>query len=83
VGNFVYGGETSNLLFRADGRAGVSPFRIGNWRNRHRTIRRRETTENKRFLATEINMQDILWILVTIAFFALSVGYVHFCDRLK
>jgi hypothetical protein len=34
-------------------------------------------------LDTEINMQDILWILVTVAFFALSIGYVHFCDRVK
>jgi len=28
-------------------------------------------------------MQDILWIAVTIAFFALSIAYVHFCDRVK
>ena len=28
-------------------------------------------------------MQDILWIVVTIAFFALSIGYVRFCDRVK
>jgi len=28
-------------------------------------------------------MQDVLWILVTIAFFAASVAYVHFCDRVK
>jgi len=28
-------------------------------------------------------MQDILWIAVTIAFFALSIGYVHFCERMK
>jgi len=28
-------------------------------------------------------MQDILWITVTIAFFAASVAYVHFCDRMK
>jgi len=28
-------------------------------------------------------MQDLLWVAVTVAFFALSVGYVHFCDRLK
>jgi hypothetical protein len=28
-------------------------------------------------------MEDILWIAVTIAFFALSIGYVHFCDRVK
>src|SRR6516164_2556337 len=26
-------------------------------------------------------MQDLLWIAATIAFFALSIGYVHFCDR--
>ena len=28
-------------------------------------------------------MEDILWVAVTIAFFALSIGYVHFCDRVK
>jgi hypothetical protein len=29
----------------------------------------------------EMNMQDILFVAITIAFFALSLGYVHFCDR--
>ena len=28
-------------------------------------------------------LQDILWIAVTIAFFAVSIGYVYFCDRMK
>jgi len=28
-------------------------------------------------------MQDVLWILVTIGFFAVSIAYVHFCDRVK
>jgi len=28
-------------------------------------------------------MQDVLWIAVTIAFFAASIAYVHFCDRVK
>jgi len=28
-------------------------------------------------------VEDILWVAVTIAFFALSIGYVHFCDRVK
>jgi hypothetical protein len=28
-------------------------------------------------------MQDLLWIAVTIAFFALSIAYVHFCERVK
>jgi hypothetical protein len=28
-------------------------------------------------------MQDVLWIAVTIAFFAASVAYVRFCDRMK
>jgi hypothetical protein len=31
----------------------------------------------------EVMMQDILWIAVTIAFFALSIAYVHFCERVK
>jgi len=28
-------------------------------------------------------MQDVMWVAVTIAFFALSIAYVHFCDRVK
>jgi len=28
-------------------------------------------------------MQDAIWIVVTIAFFAVAITYVRFCDRLK
>jgi len=28
-------------------------------------------------------MQDLIYIAITIAFFAISIGYVHFCDRMK
>jgi len=28
-------------------------------------------------------MQDLMWVAVGIAFFALSIGYVEFCDRVK
>ena len=28
-------------------------------------------------------MQDVVWIVVTVAFFALSIAYVHFCERVK
>jgi len=28
-------------------------------------------------------MQDVIWTAVTIAFFVVSVAYVHFCDRVK
>ncbi|SPF40975.1 conserved hypothetical protein [Candidatus Sulfotelmatobacter kueseliae] len=28
-------------------------------------------------------MQDLIWTAVTIAFFVLSVAYVHFCDRVR
>jgi len=28
-------------------------------------------------------MQDLIFVAVTIAFFVLSLGYVHFCDRVK
>jgi len=28
-------------------------------------------------------MQDVLWIAVTIVFFAASIAYVQFCDRMK
>jgi len=36
-----------------------------------------------RTLSLEACMEDILWIAVTIAFFALSIGYVRFCERMK
>lgn len=35
------------------------------------------------FVSVEGSMQDVMWILATIAFFILSIGYVVFCDRLK
>jgi len=28
-------------------------------------------------------MQDLVFIAITIGFFALSLGYVRFCDRMK
>jgi len=28
-------------------------------------------------------MQDVIFVAITIAFFALSLGYVHFCERMK
>jgi len=28
-------------------------------------------------------MQDVIWIAVTIAFFAISIAYVYFCERVK
>jgi len=28
-------------------------------------------------------MQDVIWIVVTIAFFVLSIAYVRFCERVK
>jgi hypothetical protein len=28
-------------------------------------------------------MQDVLWVVVTVAFFLLSISYVYFCDRVK
>jgi len=31
----------------------------------------------------ELNMQDVIFVAITIALFALSLGYVHFCDRVK
>jgi len=31
----------------------------------------------------ELFMQDILWVLLTIAFFVVSIAYVRFCDRVK
>ena len=29
------------------------------------------------------NMQDLVWIVITIAFFVVSIAYVRFCDRVK
>jgi len=28
-------------------------------------------------------MQDLIFVAITILFFALSLGYVEFCDRMK
>jgi len=28
-------------------------------------------------------MQDVIFVLVAMAFFALSLGYVEFCDRIR
>jgi len=28
-------------------------------------------------------MEDVIWVVVTIAFFAASIAYVRFCDRMK
>jgi len=29
------------------------------------------------------HMQDAIFIVITVAFFALSIAYVHFCDRIR
>ncbi len=31
----------------------------------------------------ELFMQDLMFVAITIAFFALSIGYVYFCDRVR
>ena len=31
----------------------------------------------------EMNMQDLVFVAITVVFFALSLGYVHFCDRVR
>jgi hypothetical protein len=28
-------------------------------------------------------MQDLVFVVITIVFFAVSIGYVHFCERLR
>jgi len=28
-------------------------------------------------------MQDLGFVVITIVFFALSIGYVHFCERIR
>jgi len=28
-------------------------------------------------------MQDLVYVLITIAFFLASIAYVHFCERVK
>jgi hypothetical protein len=41
------------------------------------------STTQDREPAEERTMQDVVWIVVTIAFFAASIAYVRFCDRMK
>jgi hypothetical protein len=31
----------------------------------------------------EVLVQDLIFVVATVAFFALSIAYVHFCYRLK
>ena len=31
----------------------------------------------------EAFVQDMIWIAVTLAFFALSIAYVRYCERMK
>jgi hypothetical protein len=31
----------------------------------------------------EICMQDVIFVVIAIAFFLLSLGYVQFCDRIR
>jgi len=28
-------------------------------------------------------MQDLIFVAVSVAFFVVAIGYVHFCDRVK
>ena len=39
--------------------------------------------DNSQDPALESIMQDVLWIAVTVAFFAVAIAYVHFCERVK
>lgn len=34
-------------------------------------------------LTNEVNMQDTIFIAVTLLFFVVSIGYVYFCDRIR
>ncbi|MFI5175923.1 MAG: hypothetical protein ACHQKY_13770 [Terriglobia bacterium] len=38
---------------------------------------------DRHFVCGRASMQDLVFILITIAFFALAIGYVRFCDRVK
>jgi preprotein translocase subunit SecE len=29
------------------------------------------------------SMQDTIFVIVTVIFFVVSIGYVHFCERVK
>jgi len=31
----------------------------------------------------EVSVQDLIFVVVAIAFFLLSLGYVQFCDRIR
>jgi len=49
----------------------------------HRSFEALASQDDKSRSEGDGNMQDILWIVVTIAFFVVSIGYVRFCDRVK
>jgi hypothetical protein len=33
--------------------------------------------------ARRASMQDLVFVGITIVFFAVSIGYVHFCERIR
>ena len=47
------------------------------------SLREPSPAESQCFYSEIKIMQDILWIAVSITFFALSIAYVHFCERVK
>ncbi len=44
-----------------------------------RRLARRPHIRNER----SVNMQDLIFVAATIAFFVIAVGYAQFCDRVK
>jgi hypothetical protein len=31
----------------------------------------------------KVQMKDLVFVVITILFFVISIGYVHFCERVK
>ena len=55
-------------------------------RRRHSCTCAEESLSGTQFARTKswrTAMQDLIWVVVTIAFFAMAIGYVKFCDRVK
>jgi hypothetical protein len=51
---------------------------------RHRRTRQKRLRESRGCKRSVGGfMQDLMWIVITILFFAVSIGYVEFCDRVK
>jgi len=73
----------AHIVRRPPGRAEIVPFRRANRPGQVKRRSKRTGWNGQRFgpLAGR-TMADFVYVAITVAFFAISIAYVHFCDRI-